>query len=262
MSCGKAAISGADGRAAGAPVRAGEMSAVFARVLVIDDEPQIHRLLRAALGASGFAVERADSASEGLSLARSRRPDAVLLTLGLPDLNGHEVLAQLRSFSDVPVIMLSARNSEIDKIAALDGGADDYVIKPFAVGELMARIRVAMRHRRTEEGASKIVHFPGLMVDLSRRRVVTQDNLVVLTAKEWALLSLLVRKAGRVWTHRQLLTAVWGPEHSDNTQYLRVYIATLRQKLGPAGQLIATATGVGYRMADDVEGPPNDQFAI
>ena len=262
MSRGRTATSGAGGRASGAPARVAEMSGALARVLVIDDEPQIHRLLRSALGASGFAVERADSASEGLRLARSRAPDAVLLDVNLPDLNGHEVLAQLRSFSDVPVIMLSARNLETEKIAALDGGADDYVVKPFAVGELMARIRVAMRHRRAEEGISEVVHFPGLTVDISRRRVVAQGNLVVLTAKEWELLSLLARNAGHLLTHRQLLTAVWGPAHTENTQYLRVYIATLRQKLGPAEELIATATGVGYRMADDIEAPPNEHVAI
>jgi two-component system, OmpR family, KDP operon response regulator KdpE len=238
------------------------LSKALARVLVIDDEPQIHRLLRSALGASGFAVERADSASEGLRLARSGAPDAVLLDLTLPDLNGHEVLARLRSFSCVPVIMLSARNSETDKIAALDGGADDYVLKPFAVGELMARIRVAMRHRRAEEGISEVMHFPGLTVDISRRRVVAKDDLVVLNAKEWELLSLLARNAGRVLTHRQLLTAVWGPAHTDNTQYLRVYIATLRQKLGTEGELIATSTGVGYRMADYIERPANEHIAF
>ncbi len=236
------------------------MSAALARILVIDDEPQIHRVLRAALGAAGFAVERADSGIDGLRLARTRGPDAVLLDLGLPDLSGHEVLARLRAFSRVPVILLSARNSEFEKITALDSGADDYVVKPFAVGELMARIRVAMRHRRTSEGIEEVVRFPDLIVDIGRRRVIVQDTMVVLTAKEWSLLCILARNPGRVLTHRQLLTAVWGPAHTEDTQYLRVYIGALRQKLGVAAGLIATETGVGYRMADYLQSLPGDQI--
>jgi len=224
-------------------------------VLVIDDEPQIHRLLRAALGAAGYGVERADTGLEGLRLVKSRAPEAVLLDLGLPDMNGHEVLERLRTFSSVPVIILSARDSETDKVAALDGGADDYVVKPFSVGELMSRIRVAMRHRRAEDGVADIMQFPGLDVDISRRRVIVEGSLVTMTAKEWSLLSLLARNAGRVLTHRQLLTAVWGPAHTENTQYLRVYVGMLRQKLGVVGKLIQPETGVGYRMADYLDEP-------
>jgi two-component system KDP operon response regulator KdpE len=230
--------------------RIGGMNVTLGRVLVIDDEPQIHRFLRSILGASGYAVERADNGIEGLRLARSRAPDCVLLDLVLPDLNGHEVLARLRGASMVPVIVLSARDGEAEKIAALDAGADDYVVKPFAVGELVSRIRVAMRHRRAADGIAEVVRFPGLEVDISRRRALTDGTIVALTAKEWALLSLLARNAGRVLTHRQLLSALWGPAHADNTQYLRVYVGTLRQKLGTAGRLIATETGVGYRMSD------------
>jgi two-component system KDP operon response regulator KdpE len=237
------------------------MSAAIARVLVIDNEPQIHRVLRAALSASGFAAERAESGMDGLRLARTRAPDAVLLDLSLPDLSGHEVLARLRSFSRVPVIMLSDRNSEFEKIASLDGGADDYVVKPFAVGELMARIRVAIRHRRAADGVDEVVSFPNLTVDICRRRVIVQDNIVSVTAKEWALLSILARNPGRVLTHKQLLTAIWGTAHTENTQYLRVCIGTLRQKLGPAASLIATETGVGYRMADYLAGRPPEQSA-
>jgi two-component system KDP operon response regulator KdpE len=226
------------------------MSISLARILVIDDEPQIHRFLRGILGVSGYDVERADTATEGLRLAKSRAPDAVLLDLILPDMNGHEALARLRSFSPVPVIVLSARDGEVDKIAALDAGADDYIVKPFAVGELLARLRVAMRHRRAEDGVADVIRFPGLEVDISRRRALVNANPVALTAKEWTLLSLLARNAGRVMTHRQLLTTIWGPAHAENAQYLRVYIGTLRQKLGTAAHLIATETGVGYRMAE------------
>jgi two-component system KDP operon response regulator KdpE len=237
------------------------MSLALARVLVIDDEPQIHRLLRSVLGVAGYSVERADTGIEGLRLARSRAPDAVLLDLGLPDISGHEVLARLRSFSGVPVIMLSARDSEADKVSALDNGADDYIVKPFGVGELLARIRVAMRHRRVEDGVADILHFRGLVVDISRRRATAEGKPAVLTAKEWTLLSLLARNAGRVLTHRQLLTAVWGPAHAENTQYLRVYVGLLRQKLGSAAGLIATETAVGYRMADYADCPATDLTA-
>lgn len=221
------------------------------RILVVDDEPQIHRFLRPALEAAGYIVERADTATEGLRLAASRAPDAVLLDLGLPDLDGQEVLARLRRFSEVPVIVLSARDREIDKIAALDGGADDYIEKPFGVGELLARIRTALRHRRAKNGVPEIVQLPGLEVDLARRQARTGKTILTLSPREWGLLSLLAQNAGRVMTHRQLLTAVWGPAHADDVQYLRVYIGQLRQKLGAAGSLIGTEPGVGYRMADE-----------
>jgi len=241
-------------------VAGASVSVTLARVLVIDDEPQIHRLLRAVLGVAGYSVERADTGIEGLRLARSRAPDAVLLDLGLPDLSGHEVLARLRTFTRVPVIMLSARDAENDKVAALDGGADDYVVKPFGVGELLARIRVAMRHRRVEDGVADVMQFPGLVVDISKRRAIVNGELVGLTSKEWTLLSLLARNAGRVLTHRQLLTAVWGPAHTENTQYLRVYVGMLRQKLGTAAGLIATETGVGYRMMDYADCSASNQI--
>ncbi len=223
-----------------------------ARVLVVDDEPQIHRFLRPALEAAGYTVERADTAAEGLRLAASRAPDAVLLDLGLPDLDGQEVLARLRGFSAVPVIVLSARDREADKIAALDGGADDYVEKPFGVGELLARIRTALRHRRAQDAVPEIVRLPGLEVDLARRLARGADGAALaLSPREWALLALLARNAGRVMTHRQLLIAVWGPAHADDVQYLRVYVGQLRHKLGAAARLIATAPGVGYRLLDD-----------
>ena len=229
------------------------MTAPGPQVLVIDDEPQIHRFLRPALEAAGYRVERADTAAEGLRLAAARAPDAVLLDLGLPDLDGQDALATLRRFSDVPVIVLSARDRETDKIAALDGGADDYLEKPFGIGELLARLRTALRHRRAADGVPEVVRLPGLEIDLERRQVRrAAEDKVTLSPREWGLLSLLARNAGRVLTHRQLLTAVWGPAHTEDVQYLRVYVGQLRQKLGPAGHLIATEPGVGYRLAEAV----------
>jgi len=221
-----------------------------ARILVIDDEPQIHRFVRPALEASGYAVERADTGNEGLRLAAARSPDLVLLDLGLPDMDGHEVLSKLRGFSDVPVIVLSARDRESEKIAALDGGADDYVEKPFGVGELLARMRTALRHRRAQNNVPEVVHFAGLDIDLAQRQVRAEGAALALSPREWSLLSQLAHNAGRVITHRQLLTAVWGPAHVEDVQYLRVYIGQLRQKLGEAGRLIVTEAGVGYRMAE------------
>ena len=222
-----------------------------ARVLVVDDEPQIHRFLRPALDAAGFAVERADTAAEGLRLAATRAPDLVLLDLGLPDLDGQDALARLRAFSKVPVIVLSARDQEGEKIKALDNGADDYVEKPFGVGELLARIRTALRHARAQEGVPEVFRAAGLQVDLARRLVTAAGQPVQLSPREYELLSLLIRNAGRVMTHRQLLTAVWGTAHTGDVQYLRVYVGQLRQKLGEAGlNLITTEPGVGYRMAE------------
>jgi two-component system KDP operon response regulator KdpE len=221
-----------------------------ARILVIDDEPQIHRFVRPALEASGYAVDRADTGSEGLRLAAARSPDLVLLDLGLPDIDGHEVLSRLRGFSDVPVIVLSARDREAEKIAALDGGADDYVEKPFGVGELLARMRTALRHRRAQKNVPEVVHFAGLDIDLALRQARAGGSVLALSPREWSLLSQLAHNAGRVITHRQLLTAVWGPAHVEDVQYLRVYIGQLRQKLGEAGRLIVTEAGVGYRMAE------------
>ena len=225
-------------------------------ILVVDDEPQIHRFLRPALEAAGYRVERADTAAEGLRLCASRAPDAVLLDLGLPDMDGQEVLARLRAFSAVPVVVVSARDREAEKIAALDGGADDYVEKPFSVGELLARVRAALRHGRAQEGAAEVYRADGLEVDLARRVVRADGAAVVLSPREYELLALLARNAGRVLTHRQLLTAVWGPAHVQDVQYLRVYVGHLRQKLGEAGtRLITTEPGVGYRLLDAAPAP-------
>jgi two-component system KDP operon response regulator KdpE len=221
----------------------------LARVLVVDDEPQIHRFLKPALEAADYAVERADTGAEGLRLAASRSPDVVLLDLGLPDIEGLDLLAKLRGFSQVPVIILSARDRESDKIAALDAGADDYVEKPFAVGELLARIRAALRHRMAQDGVPAVYQGGALEIDHERRQVRVSGVVLTLSPREYAVLDLLARNAGRVLTHRQLLTAVWGPAHANDVQYLRVYVGQLRQKLGPDGAaLIATEPRVGYRL--------------
>lgn len=228
-----------------------------ARILVVDDEPQLHRFLKPALEAAGYVVERADTAAEGLRLAAVRRPDAVLLDLGLPDLDGQEVLLRLRAFSRIPVIVISARDREEDKIQALDSGADDYVEKPFALGELLARLRASLRRGLTQDGVPEVWKCRGIEVDLLRRRVRTGGQEVTLSPREYDLLAMLVRNAGRVLTHRQLLTAVWGSGHAEDVQYLRVYVGHLRQKLGlAAGGVIGTEAGIGYRLAEaEIEEP-------
>ena len=221
------------------------------RVLVIDDEPQIHRFLRPALEGAGYAVERAETAADGLRLAASRAPALVLLDLGLPDMDGQAVLQQLRSGSAVPVVVLSARDRDAEKVQALDNGADDYVEKPFSVAELLARIRAALRHARPANGPAS-EHFAAgpLELDMARRVVRVANELVQLSPREYALLTLLARDAGRVLTHRQLLAGVWGPAHVHDVQYLRVYVGHLRQKLGAAASLLATEPGVGYRLLE------------
>jgi two-component system KDP operon response regulator KdpE len=176
----------------------------------------------------------------------------VLLDLGLPDLDGMDVLKIIRAESHVPVIVISARGQEEAKITALDAGADDYLEKPFGVGELLARLRAALRHRNAPGGVSgsECAHFKGLRIDTFRRLAYVDENPLVLTPKEWGLLLLFADNAGRVLTHKQILKAVWGSANMSNIQYLRVYVGQLRQKLGPAGCLISTETGIGYRMAD------------
>ena len=222
------------------------------RILVIDDEPQIHRFLRPALEASGYVVERAETAAEGLRLAAARAPGLILLDLGLPDMDGQEVLKKLRASSAVPVVVLSARDREIEKVTALDNGADDYIEKPFSVAELLARIRAALRHARPAAGPASEHYTAGpLELDMARRIVKVSGTLVQLSPREYALLTLLARDAGRVLTHRQLLTGVWGPAHVQDVQYLRVYVGHLRQKLGPAASLISTEPGVGYRLLEE-----------
>ncbi len=226
------------------------------RILVIDDEPQIHRFLRPALEASGYAVERADTAADGLAMARARPPALVLLDLGLPDMDGQDALIQLRATSQVPVLILSARDQEGAKVAALDNGADDYVEKPFGLDELLARVRAALRHAHPGTAASEMFHADDLTVDMARRVVSASGAPVQLSPREYDLLTLLARHSGKVLTHRHLLNAVWGPAHVEDVQYLRVYVGHLRQKLGPAAaRLLLTEPGVGYRLLDRV--PPD-----
>jgi two-component system KDP operon response regulator KdpE len=227
------------------------MSIPSGRILVIDDEPQIHRFLNPALTASGYESVRAERGDEALRLAASRAPDAILLDLGLPDMDGHEVLAKLREFTDVPIIILSARDRETEKIAALDAGADDYVEKPFGLGELLARIRTALRHRLKQDNAEKPLTVGGLTIDPVLHRVTLDEEVLPLTRREHALLLLLTRNRGRVLTHRQILTAIWGHAHTEDVAYLRVYIGQLRRKLGESfASLIITEPGVGYRLKD------------
>ena len=220
-------------------------------VLAIDDEPQMLRLLTIALEADGYRVVTATTGQEGLALAARRRHDAILLDLGLPDVSGLLVLKQLREWTETPVIILTVQDGEMDKIEALDSGADDYVTKPFNTGELLARLRATLR--RTDRGRSTepVFRLGDVEVDLASRRVTRQGQPVKLTAKEFALLRLFVRHAGKVLTHRQILREVWGVDHEEQTQYLRVYMARLREKLelDPATPLFLTESGVGYRLA-------------
>ncbi|MDR6951077.1 two-component system KDP operon response regulator KdpE [Ancylobacter sp. 3268] len=220
------------------------------RILVVDDEPQIQRFLRPALTAAGYDVVEAATGAAALKAAATAAPDVVILDLGLPDMDGKEVVAQLRGWSSVPIIILSARDRESEKIAALDLGADDYVEKPFGIGELTARIRAALRHRLAAEAEADHVEIDGLVID-TLRRLVTRDGVPVkLTPKEYDLLVLLARHAGRVVTHRTLLTSIWGPAHGEDLHYLRVFIGQLRAKIerDPAQPaILRTEPGVGYR---------------
>lgn len=218
--------------------------------LVIDDEAQIRRLLRVTLEANGYRVFDAATGQDGITEAAQRRPDVVLLDLGLPDLEGVEVLKRLREWSRVPVIILSVRDREDDKVAALDAGADDYVTKPFNSAELLARLRAALRHAQPQ-GVDAIIQVGKVEVDLSSRMVRKAGEEVRLTPIEYSLLRLLVTHAGKVLTHRQLLMEVWGAKALDQSHYLRVHIAHLREKLedNPAApELIITEPAVGYRL--------------
>lgn len=222
-----------------------------ARILVVDDEPQIHRFLRPALEAVGYEVERANTGAEGVQLAVSCKPAAVLLDLGLPDLDGQDVLPKLRAITSVPILVVSARDQDAEKVRALDAGADDYIEKPFSMPELLARLRACLRRALVQEGVTQPWRSGGVEVDLLRRRVQADGQEVSLTPREYDLLVMMVRNAGRVLTHQQLLRAVWGQQHSEDVQYLRVYIGHLRQKLGAsAAGLIRTESGVGYRLAE------------
>jgi two-component system KDP operon response regulator KdpE len=228
---------------------------VHPRILVIDDEPQIHRFLRAALQADGFEPLRADSGAEGLREIARAAPDAVVLDLGLPDMDGKQVLLKAREFYLEPIIVLSARDRETEKIEALDLGANDYVEKPFGVGELLARLRAALRQRsHAAEPPPTVVKTGPLTIDFPRRLVTLGREIVRLSPREYDLLAKLALNAGKVMQHRDLLLAIWGPAHVADTQYLRVFIGQLRQKIEPdpsQPQIILTEPGVGYRFVTD-----------
>lgn len=221
------------------------------KILVVDDELHIQRFLRHSLEASGYTVTLADRGSTALRAIASQSPDLVILDLGLPDLDGKAVLGQMRQTSNLPVIVLSARDDEGEKIAALDLGANDFVAKPFGIGELLARVRVCLRTQRSAEAPPETLTIGDLTIDLPAHRVERRGEAVRLTPKEFELLSLLATHAGRVLTHRQILTQIWGPAHVEDVAYLRVFIGQLRQKVeaNPAEpQLIVTEPGVGYRI--------------
>jgi two-component system KDP operon response regulator KdpE len=222
-------------------------------ILVVDDEPQMLRFLRASLVAHGYRLLEAMTGADALARAADGKPDVVLLDLGLPDLDGLEVTRRLREWTRTPVIVISARGQDPDKIKALDGGADDYLTKPFSVGELLARIRVALRHVADAGSLHQEAAFclDDLRVDLIRRQTFVSDKEIHLTPTEYRLLATLIRHAGRVVTHRQLLKEVWGPSYVEHTQYLRTYMAQLRQKLEPEPgkpRYLINEAGVGYRL--------------
>jgi two-component system, OmpR family, KDP operon response regulator KdpE len=222
-------------------------------VLVIDDEIQIRRLLELGLKSNGYRVLLAETAEEGIRRAEMDRPEIMILDLGLPDMDGIEVLRRVRQWSSMPVLILSVRDSESDIVACLDAGADDYLLKPFRTGELLARVRTALRHRPGQP-VGDLFESHGLTVDLSARTVKKSGTVVKLTSTEFALLDLLVRYAGKVLTHKFILEQVWGPAHADETQYTRVYVGQLRKKIedDPANpEIILTESGIGYRLGVD-----------
>lgn len=229
---------------------------ITGNILVVDDEPQIHRFLKPALEAAGFTALRAETGTEALRLAASVAPDLILLDLGLPDIDGQAVLVRLRAFCSAPVIVLSARDREVEKIAALDGGAHDYVEKPFALGELLARIRAALRLHAHAGDQSPGLTLGNLTLDPERRAasllIEGQPTDLGLTRIQYTLLALFVRNQGRVLTHRQVLTAVWGPAHTEDIAYLRIYVSQLRRKLIDTGFSLITEPGIGYRLTETV----------
>jgi two-component system KDP operon response regulator KdpE len=232
------------------------MPETCATILVIEDEPALQRFLRVTLESQNFKVIEAASGEAGLKQAATARPDFVILDLGLPDMDGVEVAKRLREWSAMPIIIVSARGKEQDKVIALDAGADDYLTKPFGVGELLARVRVVLRHLAStnQETGDAVFESGSLRVDFSRREVTAQGNAVHLTPNEFKLLSVLIKHAGKVLTHRQLLRDVWGPDSGEEMHYLRVYMNQLRQKIEPDASRpkhLLTEPGVGYRLADD-----------
>ena len=227
------------------------MSAVRPQILVIDDEPQIHRFLSPALDAAGYDAKRADSGQDGLRGIALWNPDAVVLDLGLPDMDGKEVLRRAREFYSGPIIILSARDREAEKIAALDLGANDYIEKPFGVGELLARLRAGLRQGALRPIVTGVLTVGAISIDLDRRLVMKGQERLKLRPKEYDVLAYLARSAGKVVSHTDLLTAIWGAAHADDIQYLRVVIGQLRHKIEPdpaIPTLVLTEPGIGYRL--------------
>lgn len=224
-----------------------------ARILIIDDEPQIRRLLKVSLAAHGYEVDESPTGQEGINRAAIFKPDLILLDLGLPDIDGKAVVTAIREWSKVPIIILTARDQEGEKIEALDVGADDYVTKPFSMGELLARLRVALRHAVTGEN-DPIVTCGELVIDLVGRHVMRGDKEIKLTPTEYEILKVLAQNIGKVLTHKYLLKTVWGNSYNEDTHYIRVYIGQLRRKVeeNPAQpKYIITESGVGYRLMTD-----------
>jgi two-component system KDP operon response regulator KdpE len=224
-----------------------------ATVLIVEDEPEIRRFLRSALGAEGYHVVEAETGARGAIEAGTHKPDLTIVDLGLPDIDGVEVIRRIRTWSPMPVLVLSARALESQKVAALDAGADDYVTKPFGVGELLARVRVALRHAARTAGGATAIRFGDVHADLEHRRVTRAGREVHLTPIEFRLLACLAQHFGMVVTHRQLLKEVWGPSHIEQTHYLRIYMKQLREKLEPdplRPRHLLTEIGVGYRLQE------------
>jgi two-component system, OmpR family, KDP operon response regulator KdpE len=230
-------------------------------IVVIEDDPQICRFLRTSLAAKGFTLFESNTGEQGLVEVATRKPDLVILDLGLPRMDGITVINKVREWSSVPIIVLSARSQEQDKISALDAGADDYLTKPFSIGELLARIRVSIRHAaQFKQGSMETEFCEGdLRVDLSRRQVFIGEREIHLTPIEYRLLNALIRNAGKVMTHRQLLLNVWGPAYVEHDHYVRIYMGQLRQKLeedSTQPRYLLTETGIGYRLAYKENGHP------
>jgi len=224
-------------------------------VLIVEDEPQLRRFLRTALGVQGYRLVEAETAHEGLIAATTHNPELILLDIGLPDGNGIDLTRRIREWSRVPIIVISARGKEDDKVTALDAGADDYLTKPFGVNELLARIRVALRHAQSSAAGpgEPVLEIGPLRLDLTRREVLVSGTQIHLTPLEYRLLALLAQNAGKVLTHRQILKEVWGPGSVNETHYLRVFMAQLRRKIEPdpaRPRLLLTEPGVGYRMRE------------
>jgi len=222
------------------------------RILVIDDEAPIRRFLRIALEGSNYEVEEAERGRLGVEKAATSAPDAVIVDLGLPDVDGKEVVRKIREWSEVPILVLSVRDGETEKIAALDAGANDYVTKPFATGELLARLRALMRTRKSVKAETAVLKFGALVIDLAKHTITVDGKEVKLTKKEFEVLAFLGKHAGRLVTHSQLLSTIWGPAHLEDTHYLRIAVGHIREKLNDDAlnpTYIITEPGIGYRMA-------------